>query len=51
MVAVAVGGNALFGLKTGDTVAAFALPDSTQSAPSHKKHHHKQKPKDFTAPQ
>jgi len=41
MVAVAVGGNALFGLKTGDTVAAFMLPDQAQTASHHKKHHKK----------
>ena len=41
MVAVAVGGNALFGFKTGDAVAAFALPESSSMEHRHKKHHHK----------
>jgi len=40
MVAVAVGGNALFGFKTGDAVAAFALPESSLKAHPHKGHRH-----------
>ncbi|MDE3011696.1 MAG: PQQ-binding-like beta-propeller repeat protein [Pseudomonadota bacterium] len=33
LVAVAVGGNSLFGFKTGDSVAAFALPAAAASKP------------------
>lgn len=41
MVAVAVGGNSLFSLKTGDAIEAFVLPESLVNEHRKKKHHSK----------